>query len=84
MGLHLERMVAGEWYNPAEDPDLAEAYAKCQRELARFNATRVEEDALRAEILRGLWGGVWGGIGGAGSHWCASLGSISVWGGTVL
>lgn len=56
MGLHLERMVAGEWYNPAEDPDLAEAYAKCQRELARFNATCVEEDALRAVILRGLWG----------------------------
>ncbi|ALE18907.1 sugar O-acetyltransferase [Lawsonella clevelandensis] len=56
MGLHLERMLAGEWYNPAKDPDLADAYMECQRELARFNATGVEEDALRAEILRGLWG----------------------------
>lgn len=56
MGLHLERMLAGEWYNPAKDPDLTDAYMECQRELARFNATGVEEDALRAEILRGLWG----------------------------
>lgn len=56
MGLHLERMLAGEWYKPAEDSDLAEAYLKCQREMARFNATGPGEDALRAEILRGLWG----------------------------
>ncbi len=52
-------MLAGEPYI-ADDPQLAEDYARCERILARYNATidRVELSALLAELVAEVGEGV--------------------------
>ncbi|HEY7592654.1 MAG TPA: sugar O-acetyltransferase [Actinophytocola sp.] len=59
MGIQKERMLAGELYI-ADDPDLAEDYARCERILARFNATidRARHAALLAELVDEVGEGV--------------------------
>ncbi len=50
-----EKMLAGELYL-ADDPELAAAYARAQRLLARINATRGDEIAALAGLLAQLFG----------------------------
>lgn len=49
------RMLAGELYL-ASDPELAADHLRAQALLAGFNASRPDEDALRLELLRELFG----------------------------
>jgi maltose O-acetyltransferase len=48
-------MLAGELYR-ASDPELAAEHLRAQSILARFNALRTDEDALRLELLTALLG----------------------------
>jgi len=48
-------MLAGELY-VANDPELGADHLRVQALLARFNASRTDEDALRLELLRELLG----------------------------
>ena len=48
-------MLAGELYL-ASDPELAADHLRAQAILARFNASRADEDALRLELLTELFG----------------------------
>lgn len=48
-------MLAGELYL-ASDPELAAEHRRAQVILERFNASRVDEDTLRLELLRELFG----------------------------
>jgi maltose O-acetyltransferase len=49
------KMLAGELYL-ANDPELADDHLRAQALLARFNASRADEDVLRLELLRELLG----------------------------
>jgi maltose O-acetyltransferase len=49
------RMLRGDLYI-ADDPELAADYARAQELLYRFNATRHDEQALRGDLLRELFG----------------------------
>jgi maltose O-acetyltransferase len=49
------KMLAGELYL-ASDPELAADHSRAQSILARFNASRADEDALRLELLTELFG----------------------------
>ncbi len=49
------KMLAGELYI-ANDPELAADHLRAQAILARLNASRADEDALRLELLAGLFG----------------------------
>lgn len=48
-------MLAGELYL-ASDPELAVDHLRAQSILARFNAARADDDALRRELLMELFG----------------------------
>ena len=48
-------MLAGELYL-ASDPELAADHLRAQSILARFNASRADEEALRLELLTQLFG----------------------------
>lgn len=48
-------MLAGEPYL-ASDPELAADHLRAQAVLARFNASRADEEALRLELLTELFG----------------------------
>jgi maltose O-acetyltransferase len=52
--MERERMVAGELYQ-ASDPELVEARARARELTARYNATRQEDEAQRAELMRELF-----------------------------
>jgi maltose O-acetyltransferase len=49
------KMLAGELYL-ASDPELAADHLRAQSILARFNASRADEDTLRLELLTELFG----------------------------
>jgi len=55
------RMLRGELYM-ADDPELLADFERAQSVLERFNASRHEEHALRAELLRTLFGEVGEGV----------------------
>ena len=64
MGLQFDRMMAGEWYLPTQDPDIHTAYMECQRKVSRFNATTPDGDpdndpddaATRTALLHNIFG----------------------------
>lgn len=56
MGEMRERMLRGELYRYADDPDLIAAHAAAQRLVEDFNATRHDEPARRTELLHQLLG----------------------------
>jgi maltose O-acetyltransferase len=58
MGEHKDRMLRGELYMATDDPDLAADNARCERLLARFNATTVDDKDERRALLADLLGHV--------------------------
>ena len=56
MGEQKDRMLRGELYMAYGDPDLAADNARCERLLARFNATTVDDSAERRALLEALLG----------------------------
>ena len=58
MGEHKDRMLRGELYMAADDPELAADNARCERLLARFNATTVDDLEERRSLLQALFGGL--------------------------
>lgn len=51
-----ERMVAGDWYIAAEDPEIQRAYRHGLAEIQRFNDGYAADPGAAQEILRGLLG----------------------------
>jgi maltose O-acetyltransferase len=58
VGEHKDRMLRGELYMATDDPDLAADNARCERLLARFNATTVDDLDERQALLQALFGRV--------------------------
>lgn len=58
MGEQKERMLRGEAYIWDDDPELEADAIRCDKLLARYNATRAFETAVRRLILSELLGGI--------------------------
>lgn len=57
MGEQKDRMLSGNLYKDS-DPELVVEREACARQLDQFNATRSDQSAERASILRNLLGGI--------------------------
>jgi maltose O-acetyltransferase len=57
-----QRMLRGELYRFADDPELASGYARAQALLERYNATPHDEQDLRETLLQDLFGEVGEGV----------------------